>query len=123
MDRSTPFYLVADSYTQDSIGQHIPVQTRRLVYGRIGSVSRAEWSAAGELGIKPEIMLTMFGPDYEGEKVVQMTINGTTKTFGVYRTYQGTNDELELYLEWKTGDSNGTNIEEAAANGTENLGQ
>jgi len=102
MDRSVAFYLVADTYTQDSIGQHIPTQAERLVYGRVSSVSRAEWSAAGELGIKPELTLTMFGPDYAGEKTVR--IDG--KTYGVYRTYQRTNDDLELYLEWKTGDSN-----------------
>lgn len=108
MDRSVAFYLVTDAYAADSIGQMVPTQTRRLVYGRIGSITRAEWSAAGELGIKPEFTLTMFGPDYKGEKTVQMVVNGETQTFGVYRTYQSTNDDLELYLEWKVGDTNGT---------------
>jgi len=104
MDRSTAFYLVTDTYTADEIGQMVPTQTKRLVYGRIGSVTRQEWSAAGELGIKPELTLTMFGPDYKGEKTVE--ING--HYYGIYRTYQATTDDLELYLEWKVGDSNGT---------------
>lgn len=108
MDRSVAFYLVADTYTQDAIGQHIPNQSKRLVYGRVASISRSEWSAAGELGIKPEFTLVMFAPDYQGEKTVQMEINGTTRTFGIYRTYQTLNDDIELYLEWKVGDSNGT---------------
>ena len=54
MDRSKAFYLVTDTYTVDNIGQMVATQTKRLVYGRIGSVTRNEWSAAGELGIKPE---------------------------------------------------------------------
>ena len=108
MDRSTAFYLVTDTYTADTIGQMVATQTKRLVYGRIGSVTRQEWAAAGELGIKPEMTLTMFGPDYQGEKTVQVDGN----YYGVYRTYQATTDDLELYLEWKVGDSNGTSISE-----------
>lgn len=106
MDRSIAFYLVSDSYTQDAIGQHVATRVRRLVYGRINSASRAEWSAAGELGIKPEYQLTMFGPDYNGEDTVEMEVNGETRVYGIYRTYQRTNDDLELYLEWKVGESN-----------------
>jgi len=104
MDRSTVFYLVKDTFAADSIGQMVPVQTQRRVYGRIGSVTRQEWAAAGELGVKPELTLTMFGPDYQGEKTV--LLNGNY--YGIYRTYQATTDDLELYLEWKVGDSNGT---------------
>lgn len=111
MDRSIAFYLVSDTYTKDAIGQQVATRTRRMVYGRINSVSRAEWSAAGEAGIKPEYQLTMFGHDYQGEKTVEMDVNGETQVFGVYRTYQTTSDDLELYLEWKVGESNdGTNI-------------
>lgn len=106
MDRSKAFYLVADRYVADEIGQRVATQTKRLVYGRIGSVTRNEWSAAGELGIKPECTLTMFAGDYAGEKTVEMD----GKYFGVYRTYQTLNDDIELYLEWKVGDSNGTVI-------------
>ena len=111
MDRSIAFYLVSDTYTQDAMGQQVATRTRRMVYGRINSVSRAEWSAAGEAGIKPEYQLTMFGPDYQGEKTVEMDVNGETQVFGIYRTYQTTSDDLELYLEWKVGESNdGENI-------------
>jgi len=110
MDRSVAFYLVTDTYAADEIGQQVPTQTRRLVYGRINSVTRAEWAAAGELGIKPEMEITMFAGDYAGEKTVQMEVGNTTYSYAVYRTYQRTNDDLELYLEWKVGDSNGTII-------------
>lgn len=106
MDRSISFNLVTDTYTEDSIGQQVAVHTRRAVYGRVGSVTRAEWNAAGELGIKPEMVITMFGPDYQGEKTVE--IDG--KFYGIYRTYQRTTDDIEIYLEWKVGDTNGTTV-------------
>ena len=107
MDRSIAFYLVKDTYTTDAIGQKIPTKAKRLVYGRINSVTRAEWNAAGERGIKPEYQITMFGGDYEGEKTLEMD----GKQYGIYRTYQTLNDDLELYLEWKVGESNGANAQ------------
>lgn len=106
MDRSIAFYLVKDTYTTDAIGQKISTKEKRLVYGRINSVTRAEWNAAGELGIKPEYQITMFGGDYKGEKTLEMD----GKQYGVYRTYQTLNDDLELYVEWKVGDSNGEHV-------------
>lgn len=120
MDRSKAFYLVANAYTVDNIGQKVATQTKRLVYGRIGSITRNEWNAAGELGIKPEFVMTMFAGDYAGEKTVEMDVRGKTQHFGIYRTYQATNDDLELYLEWKVGDSNGTVITTTTASGGTN---
>ena len=48
----------------------------------------------------------MFGGDYEGEKTLEMD----GKQYGIYRTYQTLNDDLELYLEWKVGESNGKGV-------------
>lgn len=106
MDRSIAFYLVKDTYTTDAIGQKISTKEKRLVYGRINSVTRAEWNAAGELGIKPEYQITMFGGDYKGEKTLEMD----GRQYGIYRTYQTLNDDLELYVEWKVGESNGEHV-------------
>lgn len=108
MDRSTPIYLISETYIVDDFGQHIAETERRKVYASVDSVTRAEWSAAGEMGIKPEYKLTMFEPDYNGEKIVQMEVRGTLQTFAVYRTFRAKDETLELYVEWKVGDSNGT---------------
>lgn len=96
--------LIAESYQADSIGQRVPVYTERAVFGERGSVTRAEWSAAGEQGLKPEYRVDVFVGDYQGERIVRMEVNGSQQTFAVYRTYR-TGDTVELYLEWKTGDS------------------
>ena len=103
MDRSNIITLIKTSYAYDAIGQAVPVETRRTVYCNLRSVSRGEWSAAGQLGLKPELTATMFAPDYEGEEIAE--IDGVR--YGVYRTYIGSNESIELYLERKTGATNG----------------
>lgn len=113
MDRSKVAYLVTETYQKDDIGQRIPVQTLRKIFCSVESVTRAEWSAAGEQGIKPECVMTMFGPDYHGEKVVMLD----DQLYGIYRTYRGRNDTVELYLEWKVGNSNDPDVPEAVQSG------
>lgn len=99
--------LVAEAWEKDSIDQRVPVYTNRDVFGERESVSRSEWSAAGEFGLKPEWKVNVFAGDYEGERIAKMEVHGEVHTFSVYRTYR-TGDTVELYLEWKTGDgSNG----------------
>lgn len=105
MHKSIAFGLVAESYTVDAIGQRVPVLIRRRVLGRTDSVSRAEWSAAGQQGLQPALVIHMFGPDYNGEKIAHLwDRQGRVQAYGIYRTYSGRNDDLELYLEYKPGD-------------------
>lgn len=99
MDRSTDFILVAKTRTQDSIGQYIATPSERTVYGSVGSVSRDEFFSGGEAGFKPELRVTMFAPDYEGEDLA--IVDGVYYT--IYRTYYAKNDMVELYMERRTG--------------------
>ena len=103
MDRSNIITLIKSTYAADTIGQLVPVERTRDVYCNLRSVTRSEWSAAGQLGLKPELTATMFAPDYEGEELAE--IDGVR--YGVYRTYIGSNESIELYLERKTGATNG----------------
>lgn len=99
MDRSVCFTLLAKTYTVDSIGQRIEATTSNAVYGRVESITRAEWSAASTAGFKPELKIVMFAPDYNGED--EAVVDGVN--YGVYRTFRASNDKLELYLEKKAG--------------------
>ena len=96
--------LVAETWTKDSIGQRVATYTDRDVFGERESVTRAEWSAAGEQGLNPEFKVNVFFGDYQGEKIARMDVGGSEKTFGIYRTFRDS-DTVELYLEWKTGES------------------
>lgn len=99
MDRSNPIKLISKSYTTDSIGQKVAIETSRTVFCALRSVSRQEWKDAGEMGFKPSLQATMFSYDYEGEEIAE--VNG--ERYGIYRTYFSTTDTIELYLEQKAG--------------------
>lgn len=93
------FYLLHADQTQDTIGQWVETVTERPVYGQVSSVSANEFFAGGQNGFKPELRITMFAPDYEGEEVLRY--NGNLYT--IYRTYLARTDMIELYVERRTG--------------------
>lgn len=99
MRGSNVAYLVTETYTRNVYGVMERTETERKVYCRITSVSGSEWFEGGRNGINPEYRVVMFRYDYEGENI--MKIDGTYYT--VYRTYQGTSDSIELYLEKRKG--------------------
>ena len=99
MDRSTPIYLISTTYTEDAFGVLQPTTTKRLVYANVTSVSASEWFEGGRNGLNPEFRMTMFGPDYNGEEIVEY--NGAQ--YSVYRTYKAKTDRLELYVEKRKG--------------------
>lgn len=102
MDRSQIITLVSYPRTQDANGvwrDSAPVE--RTVYCQVDSITRAEFFSAGQNGLKPEYRFTMFFGDYNGEKTV--IYNGAAYT--VYRTFHARTDELELYVERRTGNN------------------
>jgi len=140
MDRSNVLKLIHMDFQVDSIGQPVPVETVREVYCDLRSVSRAEWSAAGQLGLKPDLVAVMFAPDYQGENLAEIAapiasvessylldedrrqlaasdgqplrddgdvVIGSPVRYGIYRTYLGRNETIELYMERKVGVTNG----------------
>lgn len=100
MDRSVTFELLTPTREQDSIGQWIETVESRAVYGQMTSVTATEFFSAGQNGISPEFRLTMFAPDYQGER--DLCYDG--RIYSIYRTYYGRNDQLELYVERRRGD-------------------
>lgn len=99
MDRSNVVTLIKETYSSDSIGQMIATEVLRDVFCNVASVTQSEWFQGGQNGLRPEYRVTVFAPDYEGEKIVEL--NGVR--YGVYRTYLRQDENLELYLERKTG--------------------
>lgn len=99
MDRSTPIMLLSTTKTQNDYGVWVESQTSRMVFCQVDSVTRAEFFEGGRNGLNPEFRMTMFFGDYNGEKL--LSYNG--QTYSIYRTYQGKNDTIELYVERKGG--------------------
>ena len=142
MDRSSVITLIKKTYATDALKQQVPVETRRLVFCDLRTVTRSEWAAAGQMGLNPELVAVMFAPDYQGEELVEISISGISEAlyltdealqqlygysesllragadedpagpgtairYGVYRTFRDRNEVVELYLERKTGVTNG----------------
>lgn len=102
MDNSILFDLIGKAFNVDDIGQRVATETSRAVYGRMGSITRAEWGASLQNGFNPSFSITMFAYDYNGEELAE--VDGVR--YSIYRTYRY-NDLIELYLEKKTGATNG----------------
>lgn len=100
MDRSYPIYLIDDLKEEDDYGvlQNV-VPSKRLVYANVRSVAQREFFEGGRNGLNPEFVITMFAFDYAGEH----TLEYMGRVFDIYRTYQGSDDKVELYVQRKQG--------------------
>lgn len=104
MDRSNVITLLSYARIQDAKGVwRDGPDTRREVYCQVDSVSRAEFFAAGQAGLRPEYRITMFFGDYQGE--TRLLYNGVR--YAVYRTYHARTDDLELYVQREVGVNGG----------------
>lgn len=104
MNRNDVIYLVSESYEKNEYGVSAPVSSERMVFCRVDSVTMSEFFEGGRNGLNPEFRFIVFAYDYHGETVVKYK----GKTYGVYRTYLGQEDTIELYAERKGG-TNGIN--------------
>lgn len=102
MDRTDVIQLLRETFEQDENGVERPVTESRPVYVQVNSITRSEYFEAGRSGLNPEFMFSMFFGDYAGETIVEYA----GKRYAVYRTYQGRNDTLELYVQ-REGGTNG----------------
>lgn len=91
--------LVMETPGQDDIGNTCPTLTEREVFCRLGSITRTEFYKAGQQGISPSYIFTIFKGDYDGEKLVKYR----DKYYTVYRTYEKDADDMELYVQEKEG--------------------
>lgn len=99
MDRSDVITLVASAKSQNAYSVWEETKTLKDVFCQVDSVTRAEFFEGGRNGLNPEYRFTMFFGDYSGEREVIYK----DKQYAVYRTFQGRNDTIELYVERKGG--------------------
>lgn len=101
LDRSEIITLVGRAREKDSKGVYREVgePTLRDVFCQVDSVTRAEFFAGGEHGLRPEYRFTVFFDDYQGED--ELIYNSVH--YAIYRQYHARTDALELYAERKVG--------------------
>ena len=93
----------------DESGNDIAEPTERVVFCRVGSVTRSEFYAAATTGIRPEMVLYLSDvADYQGEDIVRYPADSGT-LYNVVRTYRGDGrsaagpDGIEIVVQRKIG--------------------
>lgn len=100
MDNSAVITLVKPKYKLDALNQYVPDgEILQEVYCKVSSVTRTEWAAAAQKGLKAVYRVTVWVDEYGGATAA--VLDG--QRYGIYRTYQPNGDEIELYLERKVG--------------------
>ena len=107
--------LLKAVYEKDQYGVEREALTGREVFCKAKSVTRSEFFNAGRNGLNPQLVLTVFAADYEGERLAEYG----GQTYAIYRTYKAEDsgystkargsylelqaDYIELYLEAQGG--------------------
>lgn len=102
MNRAIVLNLISSEYETDDIGQKVATEKSKEVFATLTSITRAEWvsySQSGRQGLVPAYVASVFMGDYEGEMIAEH--DGIR--YGIYRTYERDDEQVELYLEKKAG--------------------
>ena len=102
MNKATTIDLISKTYTIDAMGQRKATEKSTTVLATVSSISRAEWTAymtTGRSGLVPAYTVTVYFGDYNGETIAEYE----GERFGIYRTYERDDEQVELYLEKKAG--------------------
>lgn len=100
-DFDTPVTLIAVTVTgRDDIGNPIRTEKSSEVWAKLKSVTRAEFQAAGAMGLRPSFLVEVPDVDYHGETLVELS----GERYSVYRDYRK-GENRELYVTQKRGDA------------------
>jgi hypothetical protein len=92
--------LISITVTKDELGQFIKAEKSYLVFCSKLSITRAEFSSAGTVGHKPEILLVVDTDSYNDEKYLDYH----NKKYNVYKSFQRVDGFTELFCEMKQGE-------------------
>ncbi|WP_460017865.1 phage head closure protein [Lactovum odontotermitis] len=92
-------YLLTATYKQDNLQQVLKSYDKHKVFANKFSISKMEFSAAGQLGLKPDVAYQVLTSEYAGEEFVE--IDGLR--YHVYRS-QENGDKTVLYLQREVAD-------------------
>jgi SPP1 family predicted phage head-tail adaptor len=92
--------LIGETYTEDEIGNQIPVEIETVILCGLKSVSRNEFYNAAVNDLKPERVFVIHPYEYDNQKKVEFE----GERYRVIRTYQKDIEEMELIVEKVAGD-------------------
>lgn len=95
MQRNDVLYLVAETITENEIGDFVETSTETMVFCERKSIRQSEFYQAAANGLKPEIAFSIYSFEYNDEKKIKYN----DKLYNVIRTYQVNDDDLEIICE------------------------
>lgn len=99
MSKSVVIQLIEEAYCQDDYGVIRRETEPHKVFAKVSSINASEWFDGGGLGLNPQYRFTMFSHDYHGENLIQYE----DKIYTIYRTFNQSVDQIELYTELRKG--------------------
>jgi SPP1 family predicted phage head-tail adaptor len=94
--------LVAETTSENELGDIITVPTKRQVFANKKSIRQSEFYQAQSTGLKPELMFEIRYMEYEGEKKIEYT----NKLYSVIRTHTKNDEVIELVCEGVVNNAN-----------------
>ncbi len=97
LDRAS---LIKKTYHEDAIKQPVPVESARYIWVDVLDVTRSEWLAAAQAGLRSSMTVKTNAMNYGGEPVI--VLQGIR--YAIYRTYRPPgSDDIELYCQIEAG--------------------
>ena len=103
MNQAKKISLISSAYTYSSIGVPVATETKKDVFAFVFSVGRTEFFTAGQQGLKPDAVYAVRSTEYNGQKEIEVNVNGVNERFAIYRTYDRTDGRTELYASGRKG--------------------
>ncbi len=91
--------LVKEVHTKNDFGVDSTTSTTRTVYCSSKSVNRADFYAAGQIGLALDHVFITNPANYDGERILVYL----GERYEITRTYQASADVLEIYAGHKVG--------------------
>ena len=82
----------------DDLGNEVKTYQEKQIYCKVRSTTKREFYQAAQAGLRPSLVLTMQGADYDGEEAIVWR----GKVYSIIRSYWKQADEIELTLEERT---------------------
>lgn len=95
MRPDTEVYLIAQTKATNDAGDPVKVETERRVFMERRDVRQSEYYQAAAAGMRAELLLVAWTPDYEGESILRIG----SERYKVNRTYRKSARETELICE------------------------
>ena len=94
--------LIKEVTFKDEIGNLIPVEEARQVFCTKKPVRSEEYFKASQQGLSQMMNFVTHPSNYNDEQILEYQ----GKRYGIYRTYQKSLDEFEIYASYKAGVNN-----------------